>query len=65
MTKFSHSKNVFQVNVLDKNFVFLVKTVPVISIYFQALGNLYFIHECVEEVMIYDFIGKYYIERKH
>lgn len=24
----------------------------------QALGNLYFIHECVEDVMIYDFIGK-------
>jgi len=32
---------------------------------FQALGNLYFIHECIEEVSIFDFIGKYFVESCH
>ncbi|WAR21834.1 I5P1-like protein [Mya arenaria] len=31
----------------------------------HALGNLYFIHECVEEVSIYDFIGFIREYRKH
>ena len=31
----------------------------VFGFYFQALGNLYFIHESIEDVMIYDFIGKF------
>ena len=32
----------------------------ILSVYFQALGNFYFIHESLSEVLIWDFSGKWY-----
>ena len=32
----------------------------ILSLYFQALGNFYFIHESLSEVLIWDFSGKWY-----
>ena len=54
-------ERVFVVDACD-NIGFSSQGAAVISFCFffflQALGNLYFIHECIEDVMIYDFIGK-------
>ena len=46
----------FSCNIVTVIFSFLICNICFYLL--QALGNLYFIHECVEEVMIYDFIGR-------